>query len=73
LASADSCTSPQLIRLPELLTRLHNRELCPGATKVIIDFLIRHGIITPENEPDYLQLLWASEVELPVAIGVRLL
>ncbi len=24
---------------------------------VIIDFLIRHGVITPENEPDYLALI----------------
>ncbi|RUP45624.1 NUDIX hydrolase domain-like protein [Jimgerdemannia flammicorona] len=31
-------------------------EFYPGITLVIIDFLIRHGLLTAENEPDYVAL-----------------
>jgi isopentenyldiphosphate isomerase len=36
---------------------LRNGEFKPNCAVVIIDFFIRHGILTTENEPDYLEIL----------------
>lgn len=36
---------------------LANGEFKPNCATVLIDFFIRHGILTPENEPDYLEIL----------------
>lgn len=27
------------------------------ASAVLIDFFIRHGLLTPENEPDYIEIM----------------
>ena len=36
---------------------LANREFKPNCAVILIDFFIRHGILTPKNEPDYLQII----------------
>jgi hypothetical protein len=54
--------------IPEIVNDLFDGEFCPPAAKVMIDFLMRHGFITPENEPDFMRLLWACKQEHPVAI-----
>lgn len=49
-------------------------QLLKGAFKnnsavVMIDFFIRHGIITPDNEKDYVELLVRSHRKLPIPIS----
>jgi len=46
-----------LMAQPDLLARLRQGfDFKFNVALVLIDFMIRHGIITPENEPDYLDL-----------------
>jgi len=37
----------------------HGNRLRPAMILVVTDFLIRHGVITPDNEPDYAKILSA--------------
>lgn len=55
----------QLMSIDEVLQRVKNREFKPNCGLVIIDFLIRHGYITAENEPDYLEIVSRCHVKLP--------
>ncbi|KAI5918619.1 NUDIX hydrolase domain-like protein [Camillea tinctor] len=41
-------------------------EFKTNCASVMIDFFIRHGIVTPENEPDYLEILTRLHRPLPV-------
>lgn len=43
-----------------------NREFKTNCAAVMIDFFIRHGIITDENEKDYLEILTRLHRKLPV-------
>lgn len=36
---------------------LANGEFKPNCAITLIDFFIRHGVLTPENEPDYLEIV----------------
>lgn len=46
-----------LMSLREVQERLLQGEFTDVSALIMIDFLARHGIITPETEPDYLQIL----------------
>ena len=37
----------------------HSDRLCPAMILVVANFLIRHGVITSDNEPDYTQIILA--------------
>ncbi|KAJ9216098.1 hypothetical protein DTO166G4_2342 [Paecilomyces variotii] len=43
--------------LDEVKQALRNGEFKPNCAVVLIDFFIRHGILTPENEPDYMEIM----------------
>lgn len=47
----------ELLSVPELKNALFNGEFKPNCAVVIVDFFIRHGILTAENEPDYLDIV----------------
>lgn len=47
----------RLFTVEELKQALGNGEFKPNCAMVLIDFFIRHGILTPENEPDYLEIM----------------
>ncbi|WVW81526.1 hypothetical protein I302_103521 [Kwoniella bestiolae CBS 10118] len=47
----------QLLSIPEVISALKQNEFKPTSAVVTIDFLIRHGFITPENEPNYSEIL----------------
>ncbi|PYI11408.1 thiamine pyrophosphokinase-related protein [Aspergillus sclerotiicarbonarius CBS 121057] len=36
---------------------LANREFKPNSALVMLDFFIRHGILTPDNEPEYIDII----------------
>lgn len=46
----------QLMSINEVKSRILAGEFKPNCGLVIIDFLTRHGYITPENEPNYLEI-----------------
>lgn len=49
----------------EVRESLKKGEWKPNCAVVIIDFLMRHGILTPENEPDYLEIMARMHRRLP--------
>ncbi|KAJ2358802.1 hypothetical protein IWW50_004093 [Coemansia erecta] len=51
--------------IPEVIRRLKLGEFKPNCAVCIVDFLIRHGFIAPEKEPDYLKILDNIHVRLP--------
>ena len=54
-----------LFSLQETINALRNKEFKPNCALVMVDFLIRHGYITPENEPNYLELVTRMHRRLP--------
>lgn len=58
-----------LMSVPEVQAALANNEFKPNCAMIIIDFMIRHGILTAENEPDYVQIIAHSHrrLEYPTA------
>ncbi|KAJ1649974.1 hypothetical protein IWQ61_009098 [Dispira simplex] len=55
----------QLFSMDELKRRILGGEFKPDSAMIIIDFLVRHGVITPENEPVYLAILACGHRRLP--------
>jgi len=47
----------ELLPVEDVVSRMHALEFKPNCALVLIDFLIRHGYITPENEPNYLEIM----------------
>ncbi|KAI0279549.1 NUDIX hydrolase domain-like protein [Russula aff. rugulosa BPL654] len=46
----------KLMSIDEIVSRMHAGEFKPNCALVLIDFLVRHGYLTPENEPRYLEI-----------------
>jgi 8-oxo-dGTP pyrophosphatase MutT (NUDIX family) len=55
-----------LMACPELRQRMLNGEFKPNVCPIMIDFLVRHGVITPESEKDYVDLCSRLRRRLPV-------
>jgi isopentenyldiphosphate isomerase len=47
----------ELLPLDEVVERMHAGEFKPNCALVLIDFMVRHGHLTPENEPRYLEIV----------------
>ncbi|CAI1525420.1 hypothetical protein SEUBUCD646_0J03330 [Saccharomyces eubayanus] len=54
-----------LFSLQETINALKRKEFKPNCALVTVEFLIRHGYITPENEPNYLELVARMHRRLP--------
>lgn len=54
-----------LLSLQQTVDALTNGEFKPNCALVMVDFLVRHGFITPENEPNYLKLVSRMHRALP--------
>lgn len=54
-----------LISLQQTVNALVSGEFKPNCALVMVDFLVRHGFITPNNEPNYLQLVSRMHRTLP--------
>ncbi|KAI5966204.1 uncharacterized protein KGF55_000513 [Candida pseudojiufengensis] len=55
----------QLLEIDEIINNLKNKKFKPNCGLIIIDFLIRHGIINAENESNYLEIVNRCHVKLP--------
>jgi len=67
-AHDDMTADAQLLSIPEVLNALHNGEFKPNCGLIIVDFLMRHGIITPETEPNYIEISWRTHRRLAVGV-----
>jgi isopentenyldiphosphate isomerase len=47
----------KLLSIPEVQEALARGEFKPNCANIMIDFFIRHGYLTPENEPDFLEIV----------------
>lgn len=61
----DEVESFTLMDVDEVKIRLLNHEFKPNSGLILVDFLIRHGHITPENEPDYHEIVSRLHRRLP--------
>lgn len=59
----------ELLSLDEILFELDNGKFKANCGIILIDFLIRHGYITTENEPNYLQII--SHLHRPFKFPIR--
>ncbi|GME57217.1 hypothetical protein GTA08_BOTSDO09400 [Neofusicoccum parvum] len=46
-----------LLSTEEVQVALQRGEFKPNCALVMLDFFVRHGVLTPENEPDYLEIV----------------
>lgn len=53
--------------VPQVLSALHAGRFKPNCGLTLVDFFIRHGLVTPDNEPNYLQIQW--HIRRPVGVG----
>ncbi|CCC72206.1 hypothetical protein NCAS_0J02270 [Naumovozyma castellii] len=54
-----------LMDLQDVITALQNKEFKPNCALVMVEFLVRHGYITTENEPHYGELINRMHRTLP--------
>ncbi|OTA57760.1 NUDIX domain-containing protein [Hypoxylon sp. EC38] len=55
-----------LLDVQQIKEAMLRGEFKPNCASVMIDFFIRHGIITEDNEPDYLDIITRLHRTLPV-------
>lgn len=48
----------QLLSVEEVQSAMAAGRFKPNCAQVLLEFFVRHGILTPENEPDYNQIVW---------------
>ena len=48
----------EVLTVQEVRAALARTEFKPNCALVVLDFLIRHGILTRENEKDYMEICW---------------
>lgn len=58
-----------LMGLDDVLTALRDGEFKPSCAMVMLDFLIRHGLMTAENEPDYGEIISRLHRKLPFRLS----
>jgi len=57
-----------LLSIPELIEALHSGDFKPNCGLILVDFLMRHGFLTPENEPSYIEIAWRMRRRLAFAV-----
>ncbi|KAK2600831.1 hypothetical protein N8I77_010338 [Diaporthe amygdali] len=57
-----------LMTVEEVTKAMLDGEFKPNCCLVMLDFFVRHGIITDENEEDYLEIVTGLRRELPVPV-----
>lgn len=58
----------KLMTIEEVKQRMLADEFKPNCGLVIVDFLMRHGYVTPENEPNYLEIQSRIHRRFPFAM-----
>ncbi|KXS21909.1 hypothetical protein M427DRAFT_51270 [Gonapodya prolifera JEL478] len=55
----------RLVGVDELMSLVRGGRFKPNCAVVVVDWLVRVGVVTPESEPDYLDVLSALRQPLP--------
>ncbi|UNI16077.1 hypothetical protein JDV02_002550 [Purpureocillium takamizusanense] len=55
-----------LMGCAEVRERMGRGEFKPNVCAVLIDFMVRHGVVTPEGEPDYVEICARLRRRLPM-------
>lgn len=58
----------QLMDIAELKQRMLAKEFKPNSAVIMLDFLIRHGLVTIETEKDYVELVQRMHRQLPFPV-----
>lgn len=58
-----------LMSVGDVQAALLNREFKPDAAIVVVDFLVRHGVITADNERDYIEISERIHRRLPFRVA----
>ncbi|WVO14886.1 hypothetical protein L204_102525 [Cryptococcus depauperatus] len=66
----DEVDSFASLTVPQLIEALHSGEMKPNCGLIYVDWLMRHGYVTPENETDYLEISTRIRRRLGVALPV---
>jgi len=53
----DEAIDFQLLTVDQVQKALAAGKFKPNCAHLLLEFFVRHGIITPENEPDYIQII----------------
>ena len=61
----DEVESFELLSIGQVREALANGEFRPSSVMILLDFLIRHGFITAENEPGYATIISRIHRRLP--------
>ncbi|WVW81506.1 hypothetical protein I302_103500 [Kwoniella bestiolae CBS 10118] len=64
----DEVESFSLLTIPEVIEALHADRFKPNCGLILVDFLIRHGFVTPETEPNLLEISSRMRKRLRVAL-----
>lgn len=65
----EEVSSFTLMSIEDLKAALLREEFKPDSAAVLVEFLVRHGIITPENEPDFVDISMRLHRRLPFRCG----
>lgn len=59
----------RLLSVEGVKTALNEGQFKPNCALVLLDFFVRHGVLTPENEPDYIEIVSRlhRRLEFPMA------
>lgn len=60
-----------LMNVEDVKAAILRDEFKPEPALVLVDFLIRHGFVTAENEPDYPEIVARLHRRLPFTLGVH--
>ena len=58
----------QLLPLTEVIEALHNGEFKPNCGLILVDFLIRHNLVTPEEDPHYFEIIQRTKRDLDSSV-----
>lgn len=60
----DEAIDFQLLTIKEVQDAMAEGKFKPNCAHVLVEFFVRHGILTPENEPDYIEIVSRSHRKL---------
>lgn len=65
----DEVETFQLMEVEEVKKAMLNEEFKDNCNLVMLDFFIRHGIVTEDNEPDFVEIVQRMHRRLPLRIS----
>jgi len=61
----------ELVTVAECMERINSPDFKTTSIPVILDFLIRHGVVNPENEPNFTRIIELLHVPLQKIYGLN--